>query len=143
MKFSEWQQNEPLSDINVTPFVDVLLVLLIIFMITAPVMNQVIQVELPQDQYAEEGDSQDKTLRISINKEGLIYVNEIEIGTRLENEALIQFIQELKKWKKNKSEPWFADVEADRSVQYGAIIPVIARLKEEGIDLSLVIEPTL
>ena len=48
---SQWQENEPLSDINVTPFVDVLLVLLIIFMITAPIINHVIKVDLPKDSY--------------------------------------------------------------------------------------------
>ncbi len=46
-----WEENEPLSEINVTPFVDVLLVLLIIFMVTAPIVNHVIQVDLPQDSY--------------------------------------------------------------------------------------------
>ena len=46
-----WEENEPLSEINVTPFVDVLLVLLIIFMVTAPIVNHVIQVDLPEDSY--------------------------------------------------------------------------------------------
>ena len=51
---SQWQENEPLSDINVTPFVDVLLVLLIIFMITAPIVNHVIKVDLPKDSYSQD-----------------------------------------------------------------------------------------
>ena len=69
---SQWQENEPLSDINVTPFVDVLLVLLIIFMITAPIINHVIKVDLPKDSYNQDKMKPVQTpLRIVLDKEGV------------------------------------------------------------------------
>ena len=72
---SQWQENEPLSDINVTPFVDVLLVLLIIFMITAPIINHVIKVDLPKDSYNQDKMKPVQTpLRITLDKEGVVYV---------------------------------------------------------------------
>ena len=62
-------QNEPLSEINVTPFVDVLLVLLIIFMVTAPIVNHVIQVDLPEDSYNQDKmKPMQKPLRVVIDK---------------------------------------------------------------------------
>ena len=81
---SQWQENEPLSDINVTPFVDVLLVLLIVFMVTAPIIHHVIKVELPEDRY-----DQDKMkpiqnpLRIVLDQEGTVYIGETRIGDSL------------------------------------------------------------
>ena len=86
-------QNEPLSEINVTPFVDVLLVLLIIFMVTAPIVNHVIQVDLPEDSY-----NQDKMkpmqepLRVVIDKSGVLYLANTRIGDS--NEEMTQRILE-------------------------------------------------
>ena len=84
---SQWQENEPLSDINVTPFVDVLLVLLIIFMITAPIINHVIKVDLPKDSYNQDKMKPVQTpLRITLDKGGVVYVGETRIGDSLNEE---------------------------------------------------------
>ena len=84
---SQWQENEPLSDINVTPFVDVLLVLLIIFMITAPIVNHVIKVDLPKDSYSQDKMKPVQTpLRIILDKEGVVYVGDTRIGDSLNEE---------------------------------------------------------
>ena len=64
-----WEENEPLSEINVTPFVDVLLVLLIIFMVTAPIVNHVIQVDLPEDSYNQDKKKQNIFLHLQTHKE--------------------------------------------------------------------------
>ena len=135
-------QNEPLSEINVTPFVDVLLVLLIIFMVTAPIVNHVIQVDLPEDSY-----NQDKMkpmqepLRLVIDKSGVLYLVNTRIGDS--NEEMTQRVLEdkIKQWTKGQKQPWLVDVEADEKVDYGSIVPVIARLKELKVSMNLVIRP--
>ena len=136
----QWNENEPLSEINVTPFVDVLLVLLIIFMITAPIINQVVKVDLPQDNYSKDKiNKSKKTLKISLNKDGIIFIDNLKIGLMTKNKN--KFIQELIKWKENKNDFDTVDIIADKNVNYGKLIPIIARLKELGINLNLIIEP--
>ena len=135
-------QNEPLSEITVTPFVDGLLVLLIIFMVTAPIVNHVIQVDLPEDSY-----NQDKMkpmqepLRVVIDKSGVLYLANTRIGDS--NEEMTQRVLEdkIKQWTKGQKQPWLVDVEADEKVDYGSIVPVIARLKELKVSMNLVIRP--
>jgi len=142
MDNSQWNEIEPLSDINVTPFVDVLLVLLIIFMITAPIINHVIQVDLPKDTY-----NQDKMkpvqepLRIVLDREGVVYVGETRIGDSLKESNQEIFQKSIRLWIEKKKPPWIVDLEADESVRYGAIVPVVARLKELGVSMNLVIQP--
>ena len=139
---NSWDQNEPLSEINVTPFVDVLLVLLIIFMVTAPIVNLVIQVDLPEDSY-----NQDKMkpmqepLRLVIDKSGVLYLGNTRIGGSNENESQRVLTDKIKQWTKGQKQPWLVDVEADEKVDYGSIVPVIARLKELKVSMNLVIRP--
>ena len=139
---SQWQENEPLSDINVTPFVDVLLVLLIIFMVTAPIVHHVIKVDLPKDRY-----DQDKMkpiqvpLRIVLDKEGVVYIGETRIGDSSKEANQQIFQKSIKLWTQKHKPPWVVDVEADESARYGAMVPVVARLKELGVSMNLVIRP--
>ena len=135
-------QNEPLSEINVTPFVDVLLVLLIIFMVTAPIVNHVIQVDLPEDRYNQDKmKPMQKPLRVVIDKSGVLYLANTRIGDS--NEEMTQRVLEdkIKQWTKGQKQPWLVDVEADEKVDYGSIVPVIARLKELKVSMNLVIRP--
>ena len=139
---NSWEQNEPLSEINVTPFVDVLLVLLIIFMVTAPIVNHVIQVDLPEDSY-----NQDKMkpmqepLRVVIDKSGVLYLGNTRIGGSKEDKSQRVLTDKIKQWTKGQKKPWLVDVEADEKVAYGSIVPVIARLKELTVSMNLVIRP--
>jgi biopolymer transport protein TolR len=139
---NSWEQNEPLSEINVTPFVDVLLVLLIIFMVTAPIVNHVIQVDLPEDSY-----NQDKMkpmqqpLRLVIDKSGVLYIGNTRIGGSTEDDSQRVLADKIKQWTKGQKQPWLVDVEADEKVAYGSIVPVIARLKELTVSMNLVIRP--
>jgi biopolymer transport protein TolR len=139
---NSWEQNEPLSEINVTPFVDVLLVLLIIFMVTAPIVNHVIQVDLPEDSY-----NQDKMkpmqepLRLVIDKSGVLYLGNTRIGGSNEDESQRVLTDKIKQWTKGQKQPWLVDLEADEKVAYGSIVPVIARLKELTVSMNLVIRP--
>ena len=137
-----WEENEPLSEINVTPFVDVLLVLLIIFMVTAPIVNHVIQVDLPQDSYNKDVMKPlQEPLKLVIDKSGILYIGKTRIGDSAEEESQIVLKDRVTQWTKGKKQPWLVDVEADEKVDYGSIVPVIARLKELDVTMNLVIRP--
>ena len=137
-----WEENEPLSEINVTPFVDVLLVLLIIFMVTAPIVNHVIQVDLPQDSYNKDiMKPLQEPLRLVIDKSGILYIGKTRIGDSAEEESQIVLKDRVTQWTNGRKQPWLVDVEADEKVDYGSIVPVIARLKELDVSMNLVIRP--
>lgn len=137
-----WEENEPLSEINVTPFVDVLLVLLIIFMVTAPIVNHVIQVDLPQDSYNKDVMKPlQEPLKLVIDKSGILYIGKTRIGDSAEEESQIVLKDRVTQWTRAKKQPWLVDVEADEKVDYGSIVPVIARLKELDVSMNLVIRP--
>ncbi len=137
-----WEENEPLSEINVTPFVDVLLVLLIIFMVTAPIVNHVIQVDLPQDSYNKDVMKPlQEPLKLVIDKSGILYIGKTRIGDSVEEESQIVLKDRVTQWTRGKKQPWLVDVEADEKVDYGSIVPVIARLKELDVSMNLVIRP--
>ncbi|MBL4823790.1 MAG: biopolymer transporter ExbD [SAR324 cluster bacterium] len=137
-----WEQNEPLSEINVTPFVDVLLVLLIIFMVTAPIVNHVIQVDLPEDSYNQDiMKPMQEPLRLVIDKSGVLYLGNTRIGGSTEEKSQRVLEDKIKQWTKGQKKPWLVDVEADEKVEYGALVPVIARLKELSVSMNLIIRP--
>ena len=137
-----WEDNEPLSEINVTPFVDVLLVLLIIFMVTAPIVNHVIQVDLPEDSYNQDTmKPMQEPLRVVIDKAGVLYLGNTRIGGSKDDESHRILKDKIRQWTKGRRQPWLVDVEADEKVDYGAIVPVIARLKEQKVNMNLVIRP--
>ena len=137
-----WEENEPLSEINVTPFVDVLLVLLIIFMVTAPIVNHVIQVDLPQDSYNKDVMKPlQEPLKLVIDKSGILYIGKTRIGDSAEKESQIVLKDRVTQWTRGRRQPWLVDVEADEKVDYGSIVPVIARLKELDVSMNLVIRP--
>ena len=137
-----WEENEPLSEINVTPFVDVLLVLLIIFMVTAPIVNHVIQVDLPEDSYNKDVMKPlQEPLKLVIDKSGVLYIGKTRIGDSAEEESQIVLKDRVQQWTRGKKQPWLVDVEADEKVDYGSIVPVIARLKELDVSMNLVIRP--
>ena len=137
-----WEENEPLSEINVTPFVDVLLVLLIIFMVTAPIVNHVIQVDLPQDSYNKDVMKPlQEPLKLVIDKSGILYIGRTRIGDSAEKGSQIVLKDRVTQWTREKKQPWLVDVEADEKVDYGSIVPVIARLKELDVSMNLVIRP--
>ena len=137
-----WEAHEPLSEINVTPFVDVLLVLLIIFMVTAPIVNHVIQVDLPEDSYNKDVMKPlQEPLKLVIDKSGVLYIGKTRIGDSVEEESQIVLKDRVQQWTRGKKQPWLVDVEADEKVDYGSIVPVIARLKELDVSMNLVIRP--
>jgi biopolymer transport protein TolR len=122
-----------MSDINVTPFVDVMLVLLIIFMVTAPMMMQGVEVDLPQTT-TKNIKTKEEPLFLSINKQREIFIEQDQM--RLED--LEVKIRAISKYRREKG----ILLRADRDVPYGFVIQVIARLKRAGIEnLGMVTEP--
>jgi biopolymer transport protein ExbD len=120
------------ADINVTNLVDVVLVLLIVFMISAPLLQSGIDVELPQATYV------DKELAegivITVNKKGGIFIDDVFCRAENLEERLTEYIG-----RKNISAIY---LRGDQKVDYGSVIDVIARLKKMGIlNVGLVTKP--
>jgi biopolymer transport protein TolR len=122
-----------MSDINVTPFVDVMLVLLIIFMVTAPMMMQGVEVNLPQTT-AKRIKTQEDPLIITVNKKKEIFLETHRI-------KLDDLERKTKKIFENRREKELL-LKADKDVPYGFVIKVVSRVKKAGIDkLGMVTEP--
>ena len=122
-----------MSDINVTPFVDVMLVLLIIFMVTAPMMMQGVEVNLPQTT-TKNIKTREDPLILTINKKGDIFLEKHRISL----EGLETKIKAIFKYRRDKE----VLLRADKDVPYGFVIKVIARVKSAGINkLGMVTEP--
>jgi biopolymer transport protein TolR len=113
------------SEINVTPLVDVMLVLLIIFMVTAPMMTQGIDVDLPETT-SKSLRQEEKPIVITIDKVGELSINSIPLVRAL-------MIQELEKnYTANKDQPIF--IKADKNVPYGHVVTVMEDIKSVGFD---------
>ena len=122
-----------MSDINVTPFVDVMLVLLIIFMVTAPMMMQGVDVSLPEAT-SEPLDSEKEHLIITIDKKNQIFINDYKVSVEFLSEKLAKILEGR------------ADREvflkADKDMRYGTIVKVMAEIKNAGVEkLGMVTEP--
>ena len=123
----------PMSEINVTPLVDVMLVLLIIFMVAAPMMTTGVHVDLPQADAPRMGIDEDKVL-LSIDAESRVFLGEEEIplellADRLSHDERLQRDREI-------------FVQADASVRYGFVVRVLAMVREAGVEqMNLVTDP--
>ena len=124
-----------LSQINVTPFVDVMLVLLIIFMVTAPMMEQGFDVNLPEVDNAPGIASKEEPLVVTVDRGGRISIGQSRIsGT----DKLIPLLLQVMKERKDKS----ILLEADRDVPYGEVMQVMASIRKAGISrVGMVTQP--
>ena len=113
----------PMSEINVTPFVDVMLVLLIVFMITAPLLTVGVPVDLPQTAARSIGESEEP-LVITVDVEGTIFIQE----TSVELENLIPRLQAITE---NKEDTRIY-VRGDKSVNYGRVMEVMGNINVAG-----------
>jgi biopolymer transport protein TolR len=119
------QKRRFLSDINVTPFVDVMLVLLVIFMVTAPMMQHGIDVNLPKVA-SKNLPAKEDVLIIAINAKKELFLNESKIG-------LNEFKEKFPKIMENRvSKDVF--LKADKTVPYGMVVEVMAEIKRAGIE---------
>lgn len=121
-----------MSQINVTPLVDVMLVLLIIFMVTAPMMQQGVQVNLPKADTKALAPKED-TLVVSIEQSGKTFINSTEISADLLKDKLTSMLAG-----REKREVF---LKADQAVPYGDVVRVMAQIKGAGVErLGMVTE---
>ncbi|MBI4378047.1 MAG: ExbD/TolR family protein [Nitrospinae bacterium] len=121
-----------LSEINVTPFIDVMLVLLVIFMVTTPLLEKGINVDLPKEP-AKDVDVIEKSV-ITVNKNHEIFFNE----TRVSLDDIETFLKNAYSRKMDKE----IFLRADRELPYGFVIKVMSKIKNAGIErVGMVTEP--
>ncbi|MDO5484402.1 MAG: protein TolR [Desulfovibrionaceae bacterium] len=114
------------SEINVTPFVDVMLVLLIIFMVATPMMSQGLDVDLPQTKQVEVLPTDVDHMILSVRRDGKIFLDEYAVD---DMEELEGYLQRLVK-EKNRS----LFLKADKEVPYGVVVEVMGHIKAVGIE---------
>jgi biopolymer transport protein TolR len=118
------------SEINVTPLVDVMLVLLIIFMVTAPMLNSGIDLDLPQTEAAAVPDDEGKLI-LSVDRKGDVFLGDVkvkweELEAKLATNAKVLADRELY-------------IEADKNLPYGTVLQVMATAKKAGVTKLLMI----
>ncbi|MDM8525340.1 biopolymer transporter ExbD [Desulfococcaceae bacterium HSG8] len=123
-----------MSDINVTPFVDVMLVLLIIFMVTAPMMTQGVDVTLPETSSGTLP-SDEENLVITVNKDNHVYINDYEVPLASLREKLTKVLE----GRGENREVYF---QADKDISYGIAVHIMSEIKGAGANhLGLVTVP--
>lgn len=122
-----------MAEINVTPLVDVMLVLLVIFMVTAPMMQQGVQVNLPKADTKAMTPLED-TVVVTVEKSGKLFINKDEIQSAdLRSKLTTMFVN------REKKEVF---LKADAGVPYGEVVKAMAEIKAAGIErLGMVTEP--
>ena len=124
----------PVAEINVTPLVDVMLVLLIIFMVTAPMMTQGVDVDLPQTT-SKSLKQDDKPIVITIDPQGGIFFNQVQGDRKILQQQLAELASS-----QGTELPIF--LRADKQVPYGVVVQVMADIKDAGfLKLGMVTQP--
>ncbi len=127
--------NAPMSEINITPFVDVMLVLLIIFMITAPMMGKGVEIDLPKAK-AQPMEVDESKLILTIDDQRRVFLGETEIPHALLEEKLINNAR-----LQREGELY---LKADQHIPYGFVVQVMAIIKKAGIPkLGMVTDPII
>jgi biopolymer transport protein TolR len=122
----------PMAEINVTPFVDVVLVLLIIFMLTAPLLGAGLEVDLPRT--ATTGVNLKDELSVTLTKDGKIYIDENPVPRAAFGRAVEDAFHGTKSSR--------AFLRADQAVPYGTVVEILGLMREAGIEnVGLVTKP--
>jgi biopolymer transport protein TolR len=133
MAFGSGESSQSISDINVTPLVDVMLVLLVIFMVTAPILQQGVAVNLPQAS----GDAlpaDEQQLVVSIDGQGRVFLNDQQYTSERLTAELAQLAAIDPKRR--------LYVRADAGVPYGQVIETLAAVRQAGLSrVGLITEP--
>lgn len=114
------------SEINVTPFVDVMLVMLIIFMVATPMMSEGLDVNLPQSKQVEVLPTEADHMMLTVRRDGAIFLDQYQVND------LDQLEGYLKSLVKDKNKTLF--LQADKEVPYGIVVDVMGRIKAVGIE---------
>lgn len=122
------------AEMNVVPYIDVMLVLLVIFMVTAPMLITGVDVDLPKEQTNTMSQSQLPVI-VSLTDEGDIFVSyESNVDVPVSEAELIDTLSNLQSQSNTSTEPLQVMINADQSNQYGAIMTLMATLQQAGIE---------
>lgn len=122
-------RRRPMSDINVVPYIDVMLVLLIVFMVTAPMLMQGVKVELPKAAATPVGKQDDEPLIVSVKADGSYFIN---LGKDKEKSQSLNVVQDkVSKILRRKPETSVL-VWGDTSVPYGSVVALMTALQSAG-----------
>ena len=132
-------RKKPMAEINVVPYIDVMLVMLVIFMITAPLLTQGVKVDLPEAAAEPMDDQDNEPLVVSVDAGGNLYLN---VGESPEDviteDDLVRMVAAVLRREPRKS----VLVRGDHAVDYGAVITAMVLLQQAGVpNVGLVTEP--
>ena len=113
------------SEINVTPFVDVMLVLLIIFMVTAPMMSEGLEVNLPETKAVANLPTEAENMVLTVKRDGLMYLDNYQV-------ELADLETKIKLLVTEKNKQLF--LQADKDVPYGVVVDIMGRIRAAGVD---------
>jgi len=132
-------RKKPMADINVVPYIDVMLVMLVIFMVTAPLLTQGVSVELPQADAEPVPDPDNEPLVVSVDAAGKLYLNVGDAPDQpLDSDTLVHNLTAVLHRQPGKS----VLVRGDHSVDYGAVVEALVLLQQAKIPkVGLVTEP--
>jgi len=122
-------RRRPMSEINVVPYIDVLLVLLIIFMVTAPMLMQGVEVELPEAPSEPMQNQEDEPLIVSIKADGSYYIN---LGGEPDKAQTVDVIKDKVSKILNRKPQTPVLVWGDRRVEYGLVVSLMSELQDAG-----------
>ncbi len=133
------KRRKPMAEINVVPYIDVMLVLLVIFMITAPLITAGVKVDLPQAEGEPLSTEAETPLIASIDKEGNYFLT---VGDSQDEAITLQQLITLVKAHREVSPKAAIYVNGDKEINYGKVVSLFVALQNAGIqDTSLMVEP--
>jgi biopolymer transport protein TolR len=132
-------RKKPMAEINVVPYIDVMLVMLVIFMVTAPLLTQGVQVDLPEASAEPIDDSDNEPLVVNVDAAGNLYLNVGDTPDKpLDGETLSQNVAAVLRRQPQKK----VLVRGDHAVDYGTVVSAMVLLQQAGVpSVGLVTEP--
>lgn len=128
-------KKQPVADINIVPYVDVMLVLLVIFMITAPLLTEGVNVQLPQAQAKILSKEEQQPIVISVDEMGLYYLNIAEKPQQpLNPQALLTRVMAELRIAQEQKQQRTVLVKGDALVNYGKVVGAMVLLQQAGVD---------
>lgn len=137
--FNRSSKSKPMAEINVVPFIDIMLVLLVVFMITAPMLTQGVQVDLPQVSSQPIDSQENDPIVISVDSEGEYFITLGEDSTAVTLDEMSQRVVTI--LERRPGTPVM--VRGDRNVPYGQIVVLMSTLQGAGVaNVGLLSEPS-
>ncbi len=132
---SKAKRERPISDINVVPYIDVMLVLLVIFMITAPMLSQGVTVDLPKAASQTLSTTEREPIIVSVNQQGTYFLNISSTpADPIDGQALVVRVAAELELAKQTSQKINVLVKGDQGVFYGKVVQAMALLKQAGAE---------